>query len=467
MLNIAMHVTLSVGIRAALSDGDLETADKWIQEMGMDLSRFGLGYRNWYYIFITRAALLRGNINEAVAHRPEMMRLSIATGATLGWMEGLLISAEVFDREGKATEARAELDQALEIARATGSPYFEFMARLTEAQLCYGSGEKSQALTALTRAMSLGKAGGYINSFVWQPKVMAKLCAKALEAGIEVEYVQSLIRKRKLVPEEAPVEIERWPWAIKIYTLGRFEVFKDDQPLQFKGKVQRKPLALLKAIIALGGLGVREEQLIDELWPDAEGDAARFALTSAVHRLRRLLGYDGAIVRRENELSLDNRYCWVDVWAVERLVGRAEKSREEGDVNWSETIRLTNKAAELYKGSFLSGETQMPASIFEARIRRRLLRQLVHVAQHAEEAGRWQQAIDYYETAMAVDPCAEDVCRSLMSAYHHLGRPGDVLASYKHCRAALADRLGTEPSAATESLLKRLQTHTFLAQPRM
>ena len=126
------------------------------------------------------------------------------------------------------------------------------MARLSEAHLYFHNGEEAEGLTALSRAMALGKAGGYINSFVWQPPVMAQLCAKALEAGIEVEYVQSLVRKRRLVPEEPPVEIETWPWPIRIYALGRFEIQRDDQPLQFVGKVQRKPLGLLKAIVAFG-----------------------------------------------------------------------------------------------------------------------------------------------------------------------------------------------------------------------
>ena len=72
---------------------------------------------------------------------------------------------------------------------------------------------------------------------------------------------------------------------------------------------------------------MREDSLIDALWPDAEGDAAHFALTSAIHRLRRLLGREEAIIRQDNEVSLDDRYCWVDVWAVERLLARAEASR--------------------------------------------------------------------------------------------------------------------------------------------
>ena len=166
--------------------------------------------------------------------------------------------------------------------------------------------------------------------------------------------MQSLIRKRKLMPKEAPVEIESWPWPIKIYTLGRFEVFKDDEPLHFKGKVQRKPLALLKAIIAFGGQHVREETLIDAPPPDAEGDAAHFALTSAIHRLRRLLGQEEAIIRKDNEVSLDDRYCWIDAWAVEWLLTRSESSRVDSDRTWAEIIRVAQRAAELYRGPFLA-----------------------------------------------------------------------------------------------------------------
>ena len=116
------------------------------------------------------------------------------------------------------------------------------------------------------------------------------------------------------------------PWPIKIFALGRFEVLRNDQPLRFSRKVQRKPLALLKALITLGGREVREDVLMDTLWPDAEGDAARVALTSALHRLRGLLDCDGAVVRQEGQLSLDDRFCWVDVWAVERCAGTCGSS---------------------------------------------------------------------------------------------------------------------------------------------
>ena len=218
-----------------------------------------------------------------------------------------------------------------------GSAYVEFMARLTEAQLCLDGGQEADGLQALAIAMALGRARGYVNSHVWIPAVMAGLCARALEAGIEEDYVRGLVQKRGLVPESPPVEVEAWPWPIRIFTLGRFEVMRDGEPVRFARKVQRKPLALLKALIALGGRSVREEPVMDALWPDAEGDAARVALASALHRLRGLLGREQAVLRQEGQLSLDARLCWVDVWAVERLLGRAETAASP----WE----LTRKAA--------------------------------------------------------------------------------------------------------------------------
>ena len=274
------------------------------------------------------------------------------------------------------------------------------MARLSQAQLSLDSGQEPHGLQALTAAMALGREHGYVNSHVWIPAVMARLCARALEAGIEVDYVRGLVEKRRLVADDLLVTTEAWPWPIKIFTLGRFELLKAGRPIQFSRKVQRKPLALLKALIAFGGRGVREDLLMDALWPDAEGDAARVALASALHRLRVLMGHEQAIVRQEGQLSLDQRFCWVDVWAVEHLLRRAEAGQMES----------LRKAVDLYRGAFLDGyEVELPqATTLADTLRRRLLREIVRAARSCAENDR-QQSVDWYEHALRVDPCAEDV----------------------------------------------------------
>jgi DNA-binding SARP family transcriptional activator len=447
MFYTARHVVLCGGLMGAISDGDLETTASWLRDLERDVHLLGPGFRYWHHWLVVWEALVRGDVERAASYQPEMLRLALAAGRPLDEAIAHLMSAQALLARGNKREPSAHVERALEIARAIRSSYVEFIARLTEAHLCLDVGRERDALKALAAAMALGRERGYVTSHVWIPEVMARLCALALEAGIEVEYVRGLVQKRGLVPDNPPVEIEAWPWAIKVFTLGRFEVLREDKPVRFSRKVQRKPLALLKTLIALGGRAVREDLIMDALWADAEGDAARVALASALHRLRGLLGHEGAVIRQEGHLGLDARLCWVDVWGVERLLAHAEAAAgREGDLR---------KAAGLYRGAFLGGDaSEVPqAAALADSLRRRLLRQLVRAGRECEQADG-QKAADWYEEGLRVDPCAEDVCRSLMTVYHRLGRRAAVLEVYGRCQAALTARLGGTPSPETDRLFK-------------
>jgi len=442
---------LCAGLQGALSDGDLKTAAPWLEELGRDGHLHGPMFRFWHQRGVVWQALVQHDVRRAVSHQPEMLRQAFLDGYPLDEVVARLMSAQVLLARGERDEPRAHVERALEIGRRIGSPYFEFMARLTEAQLELDAGRESDARRALAIAMARGRERGYATSHVWIPAVMARLCAHALDAGIETEYVRGLVQKRGLVPEHPPVEIEAWPWPIKIYTLGRFEVRRDDVPVSFPRKVQRKPLALLKTLLASGGRAVREDHVLDALWPESEGDAARLALNSAVHRLRALLRHDGALLRQDGALSLDQRVCWVDAWAVERLLGSSDTAAvREDDVR---------RATDLYRGPFL-GDDQSELAQTSARtdgLRRRLLRHIVGVARRHEQANA-EEAADWYEEGLRVDPCAEDVSRSLMRVYQQLGRRASVRAVYERCRTAVADRLGGTPSTETERLFRTLSS---------
>jgi DNA-binding SARP family transcriptional activator len=334
-------------------------------------------------------------------------------------------------------------------------PFLGWPAALAEAQLRLDAGQEDEGLAALRRAMALGRERGYVNCHGWRSPVMARLCARALEAGIEVEYVKDLIRRRRLVPDPPALASEEWPWPVKVYTLGRFEVVRDGRPVTFAGKAQRRPLLLLKALIAFGGRAVREDRLIEVLWPDADGDAAQQALATTVFRLRKLLGDGRVLQRQEGQLGLDPRVCWVDAWAVEHLLGRAETPAEpnQNGNGRCEASRWIDQAAWLYRGPFLGGDSEAPwASSFGECLRRRLRRHLDELAAHWEVAGDGERAAQYYERALEVDPCAEDVARRLMTTYRGLGRRAESLVVYARCRAALAATHGVTPCQETDAV---------------
>jgi two-component SAPR family response regulator len=284
---------------------------------------------------------------------------------------------------------------------------------------------------------------------------MARLCQRALEAGIEVEYAQRLIRLRRLAPEHPPAELESWPWALRIYTFGRFGVVKDGAPVHFSGKVQQRPLALLKAIVALGGREIAEDQLAEALWPEADGDGAHQALAVTLHRLRRLLGHEDAVVLRGSHVRLASTHCWVDAWAFERLLGQADTARRTGRPD--EARALDERALGLYRGGFLEADGQAAWALSaRERLRRVFLRRVALVGREWETAGEWGRAVEWYERGLEVDDLAEEVYQHLIVGYQRLGRQADAVVIYERCRRRLRDVLGVSPSVETERLHRSL-----------
>src|SRR5262249_41751718 len=142
----------------------------------------------------------------------------------------------------------------------------------------------------------IGASRGYMNCHPWWvPRVMSEVCARALAVGIEVNYVRQLIAKRRLEPPGTATDLRQWPWKIRVRVLGDFELETDERPVEPMTKAQKKPLELLKAIVAHGSAGAAQGRLADQLWPELEGDAARNALHTTLHRLRKLIGDEHAI----------------------------------------------------------------------------------------------------------------------------------------------------------------------------
>jgi hypothetical protein len=241
------------------------------------------------------------------------------------------------------------LEAGRKIGAGIRSSIVEFVFHLFSAYVDLDLKREDKARAHLQSAMRLGRKHGYAHFPYFPPRVIARLCFVALEAGIETAYVQALIERNQLTPDPAWRQSECWPWPIRIYTLGRFSVVMQGQALRFVGKAQKKPLELLKALIAFGGRDVSEARLADALWPEADGDAAAQALATTLFRLRKLLG-EHVIRRQESRLTLDPAFCWVDCWAFERL-----SSDESGDAS----SRLA-KLRKLHQGPFLDGSEDAP-----------------------------------------------------------------------------------------------------------
>ena len=395
-----------------------------------------------------RLAMARGDFAVAVREAPISVEAANAVGMIYQQAMRLASAVEVYAEAGLHTEARAHAALAYDLVQGTCFEYWAAEIRVIEAYVERREGNTEHCRELLREGFSQAARlqPNWANAGL-SGRVLAAMCAEALDAGIEVSYAKSLIRRFGLAP---PIlGSEAWPWRAKVYTLGRFELWCDDALVQFSGKAPKKPLALLKVLIALGGHSVPEERLVDALWPDEEGDAARKSLDITVLRLRKLLGGNETIVVSDELVSLNPQLCWTDVWAFEGRTGQAET--DSGSPAAAEALAL-------YRGNFLPAQAEAPWTVkARERLRAKFVRLVEAVAQADEAAGQWDKAITHYLKGLEADDLAEQFYQGLMRCYAALGRHAEGMAVFRRLRQTLSVVLGIAPSDSTQALARALQ----------
>ncbi|GEM_PF-185629 len=262
----------------------------------------------------------------------------------------------------------------------------------------------------------------------------------------------------RLKPKSAAQDPRR-SWPLRIHALGQFTLLRDGQPIVFSRKVQKRPLDLLKALIAHGAIRTNTSTLIESLWPDAEGDSAKVSFDSNLHRLRKLIGIDDALTLSEGKLSLDPARCWVDVWAFEELLTCIDRTAHErpgpGSPSYAELVR---ELLRLYTGQFLEKDSQEPWAVAARdRLAAKFLRAVATLGACLEQGKEWEEAVALYSRALELDNLSEGLYRRLMVSYRELGETAEALKVYRRCRDMLSIVLGLSPSAETEAIRSTLQ----------
>ena len=439
------------GCYGAIDRGDFRKASHFLVQVESMLGRAPKIFDLRYCMVAALYHLLAGDTHRAIAHAQQAITFSPDDVGFFPAANGLCSSAVILAAAGRRDEARERL-AAFRRLPPTPSRILEYTCLIAEAVLALDEGAPD-ALDIVSRAFRIGGEEGFITPFYcFIPSLMSRLCGVALKAGIEVEYARTMIRTRCLVPEEPSADVPFWPWPMRIFTLGRFEILIEDKPIDTT-RLQRKPLSLLKALIALGGEGVREETLSELLWPDAEGDAAYTSFRTTLSRLRHSLG-ESAIMIHEGQVSLDPRRVWVDTSAFRRISAQADGGKEDPS-------SLIGSLTKLYCGDFLPNEDGQWVLSPRAKLRDRFLRLIAALGNELEKESRWDDACASYRAALDVDDLAERFYQRLMVCCSRLGDRAAAISAYTRLRGTLKARLDAEPSAKTQALYRQVMAETF------
>ncbi|HRX71973.1 MAG TPA: hypothetical protein P5329_12555 [Candidatus Competibacteraceae bacterium] len=431
-VNLFSGILLSAFMHANLSTGRLEASRAALERYTRLQKSFRPLERVLYDVLSAWEAWQSGRLPEALGRLEQALRVARRTFYHTTAVIHLAL-AQVHASLGHRSDALRHLAGMHSWIRATRSQVATFLRTLAAAQFALTWGRKARSLKLLRRALALGRAEGYIFFTFFKPDDVARLCAAALDADVEVEYVQTLIRKRGLRPDPSVAISDHWPWPVKIYTLGRFGLVVDGQPVTFGRKAQRKPLELLKLLIAWGGRDVNQARLADVLWPDADGDAGQQALTITLHRLRRLLGHEHTLNVRNGRLSLDPRYCWVDVWCLERRISQTltwVSEANRGEAASADLATATDTLLRAYRGPFLGQDSEFWAIQTRDRLHNRYLRSLEKLGEYWEKLADWEMAQACYERGMEMEITAERCVQGLEHLHERLEKPVSITSSF-------------------------------------
>ncbi|MGE0081316.1 MAG: BTAD domain-containing putative transcriptional regulator [Thiohalomonadaceae bacterium] len=451
-----MDAHLAAGaVYAALSEGDLARAEVKLTLMQQMLA---LGNRKFdrahFHLLCAWRELLAGRAEQAVKEGRQALEGLIEVGAA--FPEGMcrFVYAQALHLAGERTHAWRELTELERVAVSLGSPSLLFLHHTAAAWFSLNE-ERADAVERLRTLMDYGRAVwdvtefGWQPLFGWQPQALAALCAQALRHDIHPGYACALIASRRLTPPAGPTLAGHWPWRVRVHALGRWELKIEGRSAAMGGRGQRKPMELLRALLAFGGRSISVEKLADTLWPDADGDAAYRSLITNLHRLRKLLGDADVLILRNGMLSLDERQCWTDVWSLEQILARLDEPCET-----DELAHLIPRLLELYRGDFLEEDADAPwAQACRERLRSRVLIAMESLAARAAREGRCDLGARLYQKAVETDSLRESSYHNLMACHIARERASDARSVFERCRRALATA-GRSPSAATETLAR-------------
>lgn len=243
---------------------------------------------------------------------------------------------------------------------------------------------------------------------------------------------------------------ENLPPPLIVYSLGPFEVYLGDEPVEQSRWRTSKAKYLLAYLLARDGAPVSDDRLVEIFWPGPIKKGKR-SLNTALSGLRKCLtpeGWSGELdyfVRGAGKVQFNTQYpYWHDLKELEKAADKARSLEESGLPGAA--IEHHTRVAQLYRGEYLQECYLEWAQGRRTQLEMTGIKALTRVGTHSLETRRFEQALECGLRLVELNPCEEEGYKFAMQAYIDLGRHSQAVRLFQQCEKTLASELEMEPT---------------------
>lgn len=328
---------LTQGIFCALSQEDWTRAERYLTQLARTEREHLRLDAMVHHFFRSWFALCRGDPRAALVHAQTAWPMADAMGSMFHKVIVLSALGPARLHSGDVEGAEEAYRMQIELAKAAQNPTFSFIAFCMGSEIAIAKKDDARLTKQVERMLFVKMLGGFHSHCGWRTPMMQKVLSFAFEKGIHPEIATQWVREKGIGPP-APAP-PNWPMRLRIVARKGLVVERDGVLEETTAGVKsaQKLRELLAVLVAKPG-GATAPELVDWLWPDAEGDKAQASLKAAVHRLRQWLGNDAVRVH-EGRTSLNTSLVGCDVWNLKEPLAEAEDVLEGFDLAPVQTLR--------------------------------------------------------------------------------------------------------------------------------
>ncbi len=255
---------------------------------------------------------------------------------------------------------------------------------------------------------------------------------------------------------------------IALFFLGSPRIERAAEPVSMD---TRKAMALI-AYLAIEDRAIGRDTLATIFWPNSNQTRARGALRRTLSTLRKSVGPHIIVSQGENISIANMPNLWLDVDQFHNLIAQSQVHAHGHDKLCPICLNQLNDAVTLYRNDFLTGFTLRDSSRFDQwqsmqteSLRREFSDILERLVNYHGQVGEYDQAIEYAQRWLPLDPLCEAPNFQLMTLYASSGQRSAALRQYAQYVEILKEELGATPQDQIKQLYREIRDNEFEALP--